>query len=292
MCEVDTKEEDMRLKIRSFWTDDREVMMHVDAENFPSPNIVRPAIVVKGLRGTLVGLGAIRLALKSHERATEESVFQQANTQGSANRPGSVVGVRVQSPIFMTPYLPYLQAHIAEHLKEQFNETLTASAWEEVKNTKSDAMQLVMPDITLQLVDGEGSDSGSHSIALQDFRRVPQGLRTATMQLKHPKLANLKHPVMRDGEEPLANKRLEVNWRPISTVFVDVFAAHDGYLTYDDDMLVGTTLTDHDLFYITLRHGSEFCQLFNADDYFLGWKERQHSAFSQPPLRAANMDYN
>eukprot|EP00914_Ancora_sagittata_P005022 GHVO01010455.1.p1 GENE.GHVO01010455.1~~GHVO01010455.1.p1 ORF type:complete len:481 (+),score=94.53 GHVO01010455.1:166-1443(+) len=285
----DISQNDLRLQMLSFWSEDQPVTLHVPGSEYPGPNIIRPAITAKGLASNAVGLGAARMIMRQHEEQASAAFADTWNASG--NRVGCPIGVRIRSPVFMTPLLPYLQYDVAEKLKEEFHEDLNKSEWDNKGLATSQSLQVILPDITLKLVD-EGDDVATNSISLQDYRRLPEGPATAHLRMKYPRLAKVTQFSLRTDEDKMNSlPRLEVSSASITTVYIDSFAAHSGYLSYDDDLQPGRTLTDHDLFHIETKRGGEYVHLFNCDDYFIGWKERQHSPFIQPPMRATNLEY-
>lgn len=69
-------------------------------------------------------------------------------------------------------------------------------------------------------------------------------------------------------------------------VILECFADISGDLLYDDDLLVGRTLTDHDMFFIKDLQTEEIViHILNADDYFIGAPDKMNLPFEEPLLK-------
>eukprot|EP00917_Polyrhabdina_sp_WS-2016_P027398 GHVP01058499.1.p1 GENE.GHVP01058499.1~~GHVP01058499.1.p1 ORF type:complete len:2632 (+),score=491.44 GHVP01058499.1:40-7935(+) len=276
---------DMKLVVSSFWEDSNAPVIAVPGEDFPGPNFTRPALIQSSNVG--VGLGAVQDLLSRGEQVNDTFgpvVF------GLGSKVGVNVGIRVTSPIFKTPYLPYLQ-----------NVQMSAPRANDDggRLMKKSFDQVVLPDLNFSLKGRQSEELGTLSISLQSYTKVPQGIRTAKLQAKSPQLSSLSHIVEKfekidpslDPSKKNKYSRLPVDSRSSCQVFVDVFACTTGKLAYDDDCVVGRAMIDHEILQLQTSRDEYVIQTFNADDFFLGWSEKGSLPFVPPALRAANLDY-
>eukprot|EP00923_Selenidium_pygospionis_P002175 GHVN01003368.1.p1 GENE.GHVN01003368.1~~GHVN01003368.1.p1 ORF type:complete len:1143 (-),score=206.42 GHVN01003368.1:167-3478(-) len=156
----------------------------------------------------------------------------------------------------------------------------------------------VMPDITMKMVEAETqADKGTLSLTLNEFRRTPQGVRALELQLRCPDLLGCDIPSLKlldplQLSKPPKLDRLKVRSIVPADFYVECYACEAGDLAYDNDLHVGRLVTDHDLYYITKPNsGQVTAGLFNADDHFMGYPDKVHAPFVEPPLRVRDLNY-
>ena len=146
----------------------------------------------------------------------------------SSTAPGQWVGARLSITSFATPYLPYIQAEVSnlsdqmERMKQRaitkscdgMDETTGGTTEDSCKKMESQAVfssrgsgrilrnhgiKAILPDICFRLVNRDGAELGTLSLALNSFVKVPQGEHCLKLQLESPLLARLPPPMMDVG---------------------------------------------------------------------------------------------
>ncbi|KAL8269292.1 hypothetical protein Esti_006782 [Eimeria stiedai] len=155
-------------------------------------------------------------------------------------------------------------------------------------------LKAVLPDVCCRLVNREGSEIATLSLALNSFVKVPQGERCLKLQLDSPLLACLPPPMMdmsmmfvlpliaKPNLFPVYVAPQEQRTMPtlpfLNTVeldiFIECFSEHTGDLMYDSDCRAGRVLTDHDMFFVRDEDGEVHTHIVNADDHFVGYEDK------------------
>ncbi|KAL8431852.1 hypothetical protein ACSSS7_004981 [Eimeria intestinalis] len=148
-------------------------------------------------------------------------------------------------------------------------------------------LKAVLPDICCRLVNREGSEIATLSLALNSFVKVPQGERCLKLQLDSPLLASLPPPMM---DMAMMEQRTMPTLPFLNTVeldvFIECFSEHTGDLIYDSDCRAGRVLTDHDMFFVRDYNGEVHTHIVNADDHFVGYEDKVNVPFVEPILWA------
>ncbi|KAL8441927.1 hypothetical protein Emag_006805 [Eimeria magna] len=148
-------------------------------------------------------------------------------------------------------------------------------------------LKAVLPDVCCRLVNREGSEIATLSLALNSFVKVPQGERCLKLQLESPLLACLPPPMM---DMSMMEQRTMPTLPFLNTVdldvFIECFSEHTGDLIYDSDCRAGRVLTDHDMFFVRDDDGEVHTHIVNADDHFVGYEDKVNVPFVEPILWA------
>ncbi|KAL8454457.1 hypothetical protein Emed_000178 [Eimeria media] len=148
-------------------------------------------------------------------------------------------------------------------------------------------VKAVLPDVCCRLVNREGSEIATLSLALNSFVKVPQGERCLKLQLESPLLACLPPPMM---DMSMMEQRTMPTLPFLNTVdldvFIECFSEHTGDLIYDSDCRAGRVLTDHDMFFVRDDDGEVHTHIVNADDHFVGYEDKVNVPFVEPILWA------
>lgn len=121
--------------------------------------------------------------------------------------PGVWVGARISPPLFITPYLPYLQALLPEKQRRRLQDvesehegsikTISQGGGEDTGRGRGHVgIRSVLPDINFRLISREGGEVASLGVSVNEFLKVPQGERALQLQLASPELASLPPPKM------------------------------------------------------------------------------------------------
>lgn len=146
----------------------------------------------------------------------------------SSTAPGQWVGARLSITSFATPFLPYIQEEVS-YLPNQMAKMQQHVSTKSLNGTKGMAggtdgvfykmmeskgvystrgsgrimrrhgIKAILPDICFRLVNRDGSELGTLSLALNSFVKVPQGEHCLKLQLESPLLARLPPPMMDVG---------------------------------------------------------------------------------------------
>ncbi|CBZ49741.1 hypothetical protein NCLIV_002280 [Neospora caninum Liverpool] len=286
---------DYVLKVSSFWPEDPEKPLEflLSAGDFPGPNIVcqytdRP--LKQKLRRK-----AVEIPDSTKFEKSSQVVLPLRSSAGASPVPGQWVGARISPPLFVTPYLPYLQALLPKKQRAEAQDAPRPSQDEQnamphfhnaLANVRS-----VLPDINFRLVSREGDDVASLGISVNEYLNFPQGDTALQLQILSPQLAKLPPPkVDRDIMTHYIFPELPCTTAANVDILIECFAEATGDLLYDDDLLVGRMLTDHDVFFI--RDPDEegiIIHTFNADDYFVGYPDKSNTPFEDPVLKVADL---
>nr|CAJ20272.1 hypothetical protein TgIa.0170 [Toxoplasma gondii RH] len=299
---------DYVLKVSSFWPDDPDTPLEflLSGEDFPGPNVVcqfTDQPLKQKLRRKTVSIP------DSSRFRNSNQVVLPMRSAGITTVPGQWVGARISPPLFVTPYLPYLQALSPAKQRAQTQEQDAQrlsheedSALVHRHRTARD-VRSVLPDINFRLIRRGGGDVASLSISLNEYLNFPQGETAIQLQILSPQLAKLPPPNV--DRDIMVSKLLPKGnfWNrthyvfselPCTTaanvdVLIECFAEATGDLLYDDDLLVGRMLTDHDVFFIRDPDAEGIIiHTFNADDYFVGYHDKRNTPFKEPALKVEN----
>ncbi|PFH31705.1 C2 domain-containing protein [Besnoitia besnoiti] len=287
---------DYILKLSSFWPEDPECPLEfpLAPDDFPGPNIVAQFadhLLRQKLRRRVVYIPDAETC-----RNSKQVALPLRKTPGSTGVPGKWVGARVSPPLFVTPYLPYLQSILTEQqLVEEATLYAQSAAGAEglLAHVQSRpwAVRSILPDINFRLRSREGGDVASLGLSVNEYLRLPQGDRALQCQLLSPQLAKLPAPKLhRDLMEQYLIPELPCTNVANVDVLVECFADATGDLLYDDDLLVGRLLTDHDMFFIRELNTNEILvHTLNADDYFVGCPDKVNVPFEEPVLKVGDL---
>eukprot|EP00929_Paragymnodinium_shiwhaense_P065053 TRINITY_DN32651_c0_g1_i3.p1 TRINITY_DN32651_c0_g1~~TRINITY_DN32651_c0_g1_i3.p1 ORF type:complete len:2361 (+),score=547.08 TRINITY_DN32651_c0_g1_i3:59-7141(+) len=157
------------------------------------------------------------------------------------------LGLRVVAPTYSVPVLPYLQVGSARHV------------------------QLLMPELVFQLRDG---------VSDKDFGMLSVPLPMDELQIDGKNEDWAKKTAREYDALPKELKNLQVTTDATIdddsySVFIDIFAATEGYLHWDPDVCVGKGLSQQPLFVISDTEGAQgkpthIMQSFNPADWMCG----------------------
>ncbi|EPR57782.1 C2 domain-containing protein [Toxoplasma gondii GAB2-2007-GAL-DOM2] len=287
---------DYVLKVSSFWPDDPDTPLEflLSGEDFPGPNVVcqfTDQPLKQKLRRKTVSIP------DSSRFRNSNQVVLPMRSAGITTVPGQWVGARISPPLFVTPYLPYLQALSPAKQRAQTQEQDAQrlsheedSALVHRHRTARD-VRSVLPDINFRLIRRGGGDVASLSISLNEYLNFPQGETAIQLQILSPQLAKLPPPnVDRDIMTHYVFSELPCTTAANVDVLIECFAEATGDLLYDDDLLVGRMLTDHDVFFIRDPDAEGIIiHTFNADDYFVGYHDKRNTPFKEPALKVSDV---
>ncbi|KEP61237.1 UNVERIFIED_CONTAM: C2 domain-containing protein [Hammondia hammondi] len=287
---------DYVLKVSSFWPDDPDKPLEflLSGEDFPGPNVVchftDQPLKQKPRRE------AVSIPDSSKFRNSNQVVLPMRSA-GITTVPGQWVGARISPPLFVTPYLPYLQALLPakQHADAQEQDAQRPSQDEDSalvqRHRTARDVRSILPDINFRLIRRGGGDVGSLGISFNEYLNFPQGEAAIQLQILSPQLAKLPPPNMdRDIMTHYVFPELPCTTAANVDVLIECFAEATGDLLYDDDLLVGRMLTDHDVFFIRDPDAEGIIiHTFNADDYFVGCHDKRNTPFEEPPLKVSDV---
>lgn len=206
-------------------------------------------------------------------------------------------GLKIQAPIYRVPVIPYLQ-HTAlspwgsDAMGASPSSTRGGSALFLGNTAKAEEPFVLLPAIIFQLKNYvAGTDYGTVTVGLNRLNRdMPLRISWMDMVLKEyqalPRALKTWH-YREKGDDcrgnivPVKGCRIDED---AYSVFVDVFSAEAGYLTFDPDMRIGRPLSEQRLFSISksrlnIDKDREVIQFFNPADFMTG-----NQVFSAEPF--------
>ncbi|CDJ35979.1 LOW QUALITY PROTEIN: uncharacterized protein EMH_0049010 [Eimeria mitis] len=302
------------LQVSAFWQGSaKDLQLTLSSSDFPGPNVVARFSETEPDSRRKVFVEVVDV--KEGKMSRQVLLPIRRNVESSTS-PGQWVGTRLSISSFTTPYLPYIQAELAHlpHQVEKTQQNTSTKTCNGIDRTegglngvscrklesqgayssrgsgrimRNHGIKAILPDICFRLVNRDGDELGTLSLALNSFVKVPQGEHCLKLQLESPLLARLPPPLMDVG---MMEQRSMPDLPFVNTVDVDVliecFSEHTGELIYDSDCKAGRMLTDHDMFFVRDRAGRVHTHVLNADDYFAGYGEKADLPFVEPILQA------
>ncbi|CDJ50656.1 C2 domain-containing protein, putative [Eimeria brunetti] len=302
------------LQVSAFWQGSaKDLQLALSSSDFPGPNVVARFSETEPdtKRKTFVEVFDAK-----EEKMSRQVLLPIRRNVESSTAPGQWVGARLSITSFSTPYLPYIQEEISslpQYIQEK-QQNLPANSSEDRDATaggpaedscrkldskgvyssrgsgrmvRNHGIKAILPDICFRLVNRDGAELGTLSLALNSFVKVPQGEHCLKLQLESPLLARLPPPMMDVG---MMEQRVVPDLPFVNTTDVDVliecFSEHTGELIYDSDCRAGRMLTDHDMFFVRDSAGFVHTHVLNADDYFAGYGEKRDIPFVEPIMQA------
>jgi len=292
-------------------------------------NEIRPGDIITQVNGDTLGLGTM-LMDKNQERLEVELQRGQAwkvftheakdlirvlhdqephIEEEDAGVPSIYIeelkGVRVSAPMYRVPVIPYLQEGLA---REGRRLNRTSSALTETAVEKAEPFVL-LPSIIFQLKNCvAGTDYGTLMVGLNRLNRETNTQDCFYRRKSWIDIILEEHKLLDRSLKQWSSNTEKGTIHPVKglqvdedaySVFVDVFATENGYLSFDSDFRIGRPLTEQRLFTISKSRMSadrdrEVTQFFNSGDWMADNPAHESEPFDSrvaPSLWCGKWDY-